>query len=125
MSKLFIYIVTLLLFTNVAFGSNFMNISSCNANTIITNKYTNLQINNESGICELCELVADFVEFDIKLLNSTVIEMEKSVETLCCLLGGEIIYKQCIPIIAEMQVIINLILDGLDPLKVCYIIGLC
>lgn len=87
--------------------------------------------NNITGIasdglgCDVCEAVVGLVRFEVKTFNSSIVTVEKLVADLCCAIGGEPVYKECIPIIDKIQELVDWILHGVTPDQICQKLGIC
>lgn len=80
---------------------------------------------SNSTICTECEAIVKVISNNIKIFNFTLVEIEKVVEGLCELIGGPIIYKECVVVIDAIQKIVDMIVDGYTPQQVCEELHLC
>lgn len=78
-----------------------------------------------SPICDLCEVVVDVISFDVKVFNSSIALLEDIAEELCCLIGGPVIYNECKPIINDIKIIVDMIISGERPGKICSYLKFC
>ena len=80
---------------------------------------------SQSPVCDLCEVVVDAVAFDVKVFNSSIALLEDITEELCCLIGGPVIYNECKPIIDDIKIIVDMIISGESPDKICSYLNFC
>jgi hypothetical protein len=86
----------------------------------------NINTTNVNPItCSLCETAVKIIDYEVKTFNASIVVVEKIVADLCCLIGGEPVYKECIPILDKVQKIINWITKGLPPKKICQKLDMC
>lgn len=76
-------------------------------------------------VCSLCKTAVKIVDYEIQKFNTSIVVVEKIVADLCCLIGGEPVYKECLPLLEKIQDIINWILKGLTPGQICQKLGMC
>jgi hypothetical protein len=80
---------------------------------------------NDTSLCNLCIEIGDLIQGVIKVENATVEIMEKIVEGLCELIGGEVIHQECCVIINLIQYLFNLVNSGVSPTQACQILHFC
>ena len=75
--------------------------------------------------CGFCEAVVSVVEYEVKVANATVNEIEAVVEWMCDR-SSPPVKAECEYILKDLVELIHLILSGLYPPKqICEKIGLC
>jgi len=78
-----------------------------------------------NGTCAFCEVVVNLVEYEIKVANKTVNEIEEIVEWICER-SSPPVKAECEVILKDLVEMIHLILSGLYPPKeICEKLGLC
>lgn len=106
---------------------NTTNVNTTNINTTNINT-TNVNIDqkiNDTSLCNLCIEIGDLIQGVIKVENATVEIIEKMVEGLCELIGGEVIHQECCVIINLIQYLFNLVNSGVSPTQACQILHFC
>ena len=81
--------------------------------------------NQTNPVCDTCIFVVNVTDYFIKENNVTLQIVEAFVETLCKLIGGGIITKECNFVIDIIQDIYNLLDSGLTPQQICTYLKLC
>jgi len=95
------------------------------------NPCKSFEINNKNEtlvnpiVCSLCETAVKIVDYEVQKFNASIVVVEKIVADLCCLIGGEPVYKECLPLLNKIQDIIDWILKGLTPDQICQKLGMC
>lgn len=114
-----------LLFLIIAIGC--VSVSSAeNLTTKCKQPIINVNTTNINPItCALCETAVKIVDYEVKTFNASIVVVEKIVADLCCLIGGEPVYKECLPILDKVQKIINWITKGLPPKEICQKLSMC
>lgn len=75
--------------------------------------------------CQLCKSVVEICEERLFIGNKTLHDIEIVIEDLCYDIGGNVVWKECEYLINNIQIIINYLLEGLKPIKICESIGYC
>jgi hypothetical protein len=76
-------------------------------------------------LCNACIVVVNLTDYMIKEDNMTLQIVEEFVETLCELIGGGVIAKECDLVIDVIQDIFNLLDLGYTPRQICTFLKLC
>jgi hypothetical protein len=85
----------------------------------------NIQQFNDTSLCDLCIEIGDIIQGINKIENGTIGVIEKMVEGLCELIGGEIIHQQCCIIINLIQFLFNMVISGVSPTQACQTLHFC
>ncbi len=84
------------------------------------------QINTgNTSLCNMCIEIGDLIQGVIKVENATVKIIEKMVEGLCELIGGEVIHQECCLVINLIQYLFDLVNSGISPTQACEILHFC
>jgi len=75
--------------------------------------------------CNLCKDIVDIAEVGLHMSNRTLHDIEILVEELCHDIGGNIIWKECIGLIDNIQMIINYLMEGWTSSNICEKLGYC
>jgi hypothetical protein len=89
------------------------------------NPCSNGEVAQTNPLCPLCEMTVKIIDYEVKTANATITSIEKAVEDLCCLIGGKVVYEECLPIIDSINKIVQWILSGLTPDQICQKLHLC
>lgn len=84
-----------------------------------------IETNQTEPFCNPCIFIVNVTDYFIKENNMTLQIVETFVETLCKLIGGGIITKECDFVIDIIQDIYNLLDSGLSPQQICTYLKLC
>ena len=80
---------------------------------------------NNNGPCNLCKFIVDIIKRELIISNQTIIEIEKIVKDICSHLSNKEKKIECFEIINDIDLIKNLILDGVNPKDICVKINFC
>jgi hypothetical protein len=81
--------------------------------------------NQIDPFCDTCIAVVNLTDYFIRENNLTLQIVETFVETMCKLIGGGIVTKECDYVIDIIQDIYNLLDSGITPQQVCTFFKLC
>lgn len=75
--------------------------------------------------CKACMFFANVTQNMIIGENITIGVIENIVEDLCQLIGGTIIYNECISVINIFQYMFDMLTNGFSPLSICEKLKMC
>jgi len=101
---------------NLINTNNIINIS----NYSIETQYKN----TTKPSCELCKTIVKIIQYELKVGNNTITNIEKIIKEICSILGNKIEKQECYSIENIINYVAQL-LDGLNPNEICYKLGFC
>ena len=96
-----------------------------NKNKLIKEQYYIVSDTEYTGPCNLCKFIVDIIKRELLVSNQTIIEIEKIIKDICSHLSNKSKQKECFEIVNDIDLIKNLILDGIDPKDICVKIDFC
>ena len=81
--------------------------------------------NTTNSTCKLCNIIIKIIQYDLKVSNKTITEIEKIIRDLCNLLDNPSKQQECFDILGLMNDIVQMIISGLEPGEICNKIGFC
>ena len=103
----------------IFFVSN-INLVQSQETTIINNTH-----NTSDPVCNICEVAAGIVRFEVKMSNNTLGVIEEITKVLCYLIGGKSVYQVCDKFCNDIQEIANWIEKGFTDKTICEKLGMC
>ena len=90
------------------------------------NNLTYIPLNKYNGsVCDICLDIVSIIRYQINESNKTINETENLVKALCKLLGNNKTKIECYDIVNDINIIKNMIINGLNPGDICQRIGFC
>jgi len=75
--------------------------------------------------CKVCEAVVALIDAEIGLANVTVAVIGHAVMSLCKVLGGAIVQKECDFVVEHLESIVSWLKEGMNKTQVCERLNLC
>ena len=79
---------------------------------------------NTNTTCEVCHVLVNIVDKEVKLGNKTISDIINIVSDICHIIGGPA-SQECAFIVDNLQKIINFISHGIPTNEICVKLGLC
>lgn len=93
----------------------------CNTEEKLT-VYENIELPENSTVCELCQISVQIIRDEIRLSNSTIHYIEDFVQVICDIMGQN---ETCHKVIDDINLIISYIDHGCTPSEICEELNLC
>ena len=79
---------------------------------------------NTNTSCEVCHVLVNIIDKEVKLGNKTINDIVNIVDDICHIIGGPA-SKECSFIVENIRRIINFISKGIPTNEICIKLGLC